>query len=211
VYGGFLYIKHQQPVQPQTADLPTAETQEKVMIENEGQVAAEVSLQEKVLQIVNDETGQMSLYDISVSPDQKYAYATLMHPRGGLFYHLFDLENKKDLFDGYTVAGSGELNTTNHVWTNDDRLILVSDINGHGGEGFPGILVVNLADQTMYRLVDMTNKCPHASISDCRHGYRFWIESFQNNTLDYLVVFDSESIGYDSSYSYEASESITVR
>jgi hypothetical protein len=172
---------------------------------------SEIKIREKILNIINGDTGRSTLYDYSISPNKKYALVTLMTPRGSLFYSLFDLENKKDLFDSYTVAGQGELNNGNYLWTDDNKLILASQFNGHGGEGFDGILVVDLTDQSFYRLIDMTNICPQAFISNCMGGYSFEIKSIVNNSLTYKLIFNSYSIGHDPSFSYDKEETVSLR
>lgn len=172
---------------------------------------SEGSIREEILNIINDDGGKMTLYDYSLSPSKEYAYVTNRTPRGAVYYSLLDLKNKKDLFDSYTVSGGGELNSGNHVWTDDNKLILVSNFNAEGGEGFDGILVVNLIDQTFYRLVDMTDICPDVSLSNCMSGYAFDIKSITDEKVRYEVSFDSYSIGQDPSLSYSKEEAISLR
>ena len=172
---------------------------------------SEIKLKEEILNIKNGDTGRSTLYDYSISPNKNYVLATTMTPRGSIFYSLFDLENKKDLFDSYTVAGQGELNNGNYLWTDDHKLILASQFNGEGGEGFNGILIVDLKDQSFYRLIDMTNVCPQAFMTSCMGGYSFEIKSIVNNSLTYKLIFNSYSIGHDPSFSYEKEETVSLR
>jgi len=152
----------------------------------------------------------VNIYDYSISPDFNYAYVTTMTKRGTIYYSLLDMKNKKDLFDSYNVAGNGELNTKNYLWT-DNKLIIASRYNAEGGEGFPGIYVVNFLTQKFDRVVDMTDVCPSDKVDNCTNAYTVEIESFENNILNYHLVFDSYSVGQDPSFSYEKYENIVIK
>lgn len=202
-YGFYFYTKSQKITEPNEIKTSLGETP--------NDSVSESSIRKDVLNIINGDTGKMVLYDYSLSPNKGYVYTTIRTPRGDVYYSLLDLKNKKDLFDSYTVAGDGELNANNHIWTNDNKLILISNFGAEGGEGFPGILVVNLIDQTFYRLVDMTGVCPSNEINNCTNAYSFDIKSVTSKSVTYGVDFNSTSIGYDPSFSYYKEETISLR
>lgn len=166
----------------------------------------------EILNIINGDNGKKTLYDYSFSPKKDYVIVTAVDPRGYFVsYSLIDVKNKTDLFDSYTVYGQGELNSKNHFWTDDNKLIMTSEFNAEGGEGFPGILVVNLNTQTFYRLVDMTDVCPHISVSNCTSGYDFEIKKVSDKYLTYVINFDANSIFQDPSFSYSKEETILLK
>ncbi len=148
------------------------------------------------------------LNEYSLSPNKKHVFFTVFL-REGTGHFLYNLETEKSLFsDFYVVYGLEEINNENLVW-HENNLFIASKYSSFGGEGFSGILKVNLEKEILERIIDFTDECPYEDHPFlCMEEYKFEIKNIQENRLTYIESFNGQDEEL-SKYNYSIEKTLT--
>lgn len=148
---------------------------------------------ENKIEILDNNGNKLVVDDYSVSPNGRFALA-----RSSNKFFILNLEsNKKLTNDYYFINGIENFSPDNHRWLNGGNiLVVVNSWSAFGGEGFPGILQVDLEKGTFNKIVNRENECSEPEFDSwCLSSYSFAIVKLENNILTYReFVADKEPL-----------------